>query len=278
MRSSKIIVFSIITACLMSISSCSQSNTDNVPHTSALNVNTLPTYIPEKTLITNGVVVPELVSKLSFNSSGRIKYINAKIGSTVKTGDLVAQLDTAIQEADILRAEKNLQAAQLEYEYKKEKASDPKAKPADISDLQYNEKQAEIDLEKAKVELVIAQNALKNGSLISPLNGTVIELPANPGEIIFTGNLIMMVADLSHLKIETSDLNEMDISQVYVGQPVIVYIGALKTEVHGTVKNIASQIINSSESRRIKVTIGLDTQPDGLLWGMSTEIKFLLNQ
>lgn len=236
----------------------------------------IPTYITEKTLISNGTVVPELVSTLSFNTNGRIQKINVAVGSKVHAGDIVAELETSIQQSDVILAEKNLQSAQLEYDYKKQKATASNAKPGEIADLQYNLQLAEINVEKAKAELAIAQSILKDGLLISPHEGTIIEIPVRPGETVYTGNPIMVIADLSHLLIETTDFNEMDILQIYPGESVTVYIDALQTEKNGTIVKIAPQVVKLSESRVIKITIQLNQQPENLLWGMSTEIKFYL--
>ena len=78
---------------------------------------------------------------------------------------------------------------------------------------------------------------------------------------------------MNDLQIETTDLSERDISRVKIGQSVNVYLEALDVTVTGKV------ILSSPVSKTVggdvvfPVTIKLDEQPEGLLWGMTAEVE-----
>ncbi|MBK8617163.1 MAG: hypothetical protein IPN96_08635 [Anaerolineales bacterium] len=70
-------------------------------------------------------------------------------------------------------------------------------------------------------------------------------------------------------KIKTTDLSERDIPSVQVGQNANIYIEALDVTVTGKVIHISPVARNRWRRCCLSVTIELDEQPAGLLWGMS---------
>lgn len=132
---------------------------------------------------------------------------------------------------------------------------------------------AEARLKLAKAQLASAQEAAQNGVLVAPFDGIVAELTATPGEIAVPGQPLVVVADLDHLQMETSDLSERDIDRVSVGLPAEVFIEPLGIAVPGRVVRIASSATTIGGDVVYAVTLDLEEQPDGLLWGMSAEVE-----
>lgn len=64
------------------------------------------------TVRATGSVVPERKAVLSFTVPGRVTQLNVDVGTVVKEGDVIAQLDTAILDAEVNRAEAALHVAQ----------------------------------------------------------------------------------------------------------------------------------------------------------------------
>ena len=94
-----------------------------------------------------------------------------------------------------------------------------------------------------------------------------------PGQTVLAGEQIITLADLSDLRVETTDLSERDISQVQVGDPAVVFIEALSMEVSGTVLRISPKADIIGGDVVYTVVIELDEQPEGLRWGMSVEVE-----
>jgi macrolide-specific efflux system membrane fusion protein len=81
------------------------------------------------------------------------------------------------------------------------------------------------------------------------------------------------LADLDHLRIETTDLSERDILRVKIGQPVTVLVKPLNQSVAGRVSQIGLLASTLGGDVVYKVTIDLDTIPTGLRAGMSVEVQ-----
>jgi multidrug resistance efflux pump len=114
---------------------------------------------------------------------------------------------------------------------------------------------------------------LAQAALSAPFDGTVISVKVVPGELVQIDQVVVTIAALDSLQITTTDLSERDAPRVKVGQSVDVYIDALDVTVKGRVLRIApiSQIVGGDVI--YPVTIELEKQPAGLLWGMSAEVE-----
>ena len=126
----------------------------------------------------------------------------------------------------------------------------------------------------AQTALAASQAALADLELKSPFAGTVGKLDIHAGEWIVPGQPILVLADLEHLRVETTDLSERDVPQIKIGQPVNVWIKALNQEVAGHVIQIAPLADTLGGDVVYKTTIDLDTLPEGLRPGMSVEVQF----
>jgi multidrug resistance efflux pump len=94
------------------------------------------------------------------------------------------------------------------------------------------------------------------------------------GEWVIPGKLILVVADLEHLHIETTYLSERDILKIQVGQAVSVLIKALNLDLTGKVTEIAPLADSLGGDVVYKTTIELDSIPPGLRAGMSVNVMF----
>jgi HlyD family secretion protein len=133
--------------------------------------------------------------------------------------------------------------------------------------------QAKVNLSLAKLNLETAQHAVDKTALRAPFGGSVVSVEVTPGEVAMPGQLIVVLADLGALRVETTDLSERDISKVKVGQAAQVYVEPLNSQISGKVSQIAPQAHTVGGDVVYTVTIELDEQPDGLLWGMSVEVQ-----
>jgi HlyD family secretion protein len=129
---------------------------------------------------------------------------------------------------------------------------------------------ANVESSKARLDAIKAQ--LANTTLIAPVGGTVTAVDISVGETATPGRALITIADISAFRIETTDLSEVDIPKVKVGQIATVYIEALDQEITGKVLEIAQQSETVGGDVVFKVTIELDEQPEGLRWGMSAEV------
>jgi RND family efflux transporter MFP subunit len=208
-------------------------------------------------------IVPVRKAELSFANVGRVKAVNVKVGDQVTAGQALVELDTTLLEAKVKEAEANLTAAQVQVDYLKRVGTD---------ELHLQTAQAEADRAQALLDSAKATLAAQS-TLVAPFDGTVASVDISPAETVVPGRVIIILGDFSRLQVETKDLSERDIPRVQVGQPARIFIEPLNQEFSGKVVDISRISSTLGGDVVFKVTIDLDQQPQGLLWGMSANVE-----
>jgi RND family efflux transporter MFP subunit len=211
----------------------------------------------------SAVVVPVQHVELAFATSGRVTAVNVQAGDQVTAGQTLVALDTTIQETRVKQAEANLLAAQIDRKYKERLKLDKIH--LEVADAAIAQQQALLDSANAVLD--------SQFTLTAPYDGTIVSVDVAPSETVMPGVTAIEMGDLSSYVIETTDLSERDVTRVQIGQPVSVFIEALGNEFSGKVKEVALSSSTIGGDVVYKVTIELDDQPEGLLWGMSADVK-----
>ena len=133
---------------------------------------------------------------------------------------------------------------------------------------------AEARQTNAENQLAAAQAALDQLTISAPFSGVISQVNFHSGEWVVAGQPILRLADVAHLRVETSDLSERDVPRVSLGQPVTVFVKALNQNLTGRVSLIAPLADRLGGDVVYKITIELDTQPAELRGGMSVEVQF----
>lgn len=211
----------------------------------------------------SAVIVPVKKAELSFANVGRVKAVDVKVGDQVTAGQMLIELDTTLLEAKVKEAEANLAAAQVQVKYLQRVGTD---------EVHLESAQAEADRAQALLDSANATLATQS-TLVAPFDGTVASVDIAPAETVVPGRVIITIGDLSKLQVETKDLSERDVPRVEIGQTASVFIEALSQEFPGKVIEISRISSTVGGDVVFQVTIDLDQQPEGLLWGMSADVK-----
>lgn len=211
----------------------------------------------------SAVVVPVNHVELAFATTGRVTAVDVQTGDEVTAGQTLVTLDTTVQEARVKEAEANLLAAQVDRRYKERLKLDKIH--LEVADAEIARQQALLDSAKAALAT--------QSTMTAPFDGTVVSVDIAPSETVVPGGTVIVMGDLSKYVIETTDLSERNVTRVQIGQPVSVFIEALNGEFSGIVSDIALTSNTVGGDVVYKVTIELDDQPKGLLWGMSADVK-----
>jgi HlyD family secretion protein len=167
------------------------------------------------------------------------------------------EIDQAKLDADVAVAEAQLENATLKWEKVKD-GPDPDARAL-----------AEARLATAKAQRAAAQAALDQLTLNAPFDGTVTEIIPNPNEWVAPGLPVASIANLASLRVETTDLSEIDASQVSEGDRATVTFDALPDVTStGTVVYISPKA-SEGAGVNFKVIIVLDELPEAVRWGMT---------
>lgn len=131
-------------------------------------------------------------------------------------------------------------------------------------------------LAAAEAGLAASQKTLEDFSLKAPYAGTVTDINLDPGQFIGPEYRAVRLADLRELKVETSDLTELEVVKIFEGQTVEIVPDALPDELlMGKVEKIGQSFATQSGDILYTVIITLDESHADLRWGMTLELTFI---
>ncbi len=228
-------------------------------------------------VIASACIVPAQVAQLGFTISALVKEIAVKEGDKVQAGQPLIMLDASELEFAVAAAESAYQSASINAEL--QDADRVKVVNKNTGRVTYLSLPHEVQLKaeskaaQALSALDVAKANLALGTLNAPFNGAVASINVIPGELVQVDQAILTLATLNDLQIETTDLSERDIARVKIGQGVTIYIEALDVTITGKVISISPISETVGGDVVYPVTIKLDDQPEGLLWGMTAEVE-----
>ncbi len=174
-----------------------------------------------------------------------------------------SEIDLAIAEASLSLAQARLALAESDYEEVKS-GPDPDALEA-----------AQARLAAAESAKMAAQAALADAELVSPISGMLVELNLKEGEQVTPLLPVAVVADISRWKVETQDLNEMEIPRIEVGQAATITPDALPDlQLDGTVDSISQLYVEKFGDVTYTAHINLNESDPRLRWGMTVSVEF----
>ncbi|MBN1580920.1 MAG: efflux RND transporter periplasmic adaptor subunit [Anaerolineae bacterium] len=136
--------------------------------------------------------------------------------------------------------------------------------------------QLEVMVQKAKIGVETLRLAMEDAELTAPFAGIVVDVQVEVGDQVSPGQVMVVLATLGKLEIHTTDLTELDVAQVAVGQPVEVSVDALPgLKFVGRVDEIALQGQDYRGDVVYQVTVTLDNGQEmgALRWGMTTMVE-----
>jgi multidrug efflux pump subunit AcrA (membrane-fusion protein) len=224
-----------------------------------------PTAAPSG-VIASALVVPAQSAEIAFVIPGPVKEILIKEGEQVTEGQPLVMVDSPALLGALNAAEAALRAAEFDYAY----WIPPRLKRPP------ERKQLALDtLTQAQKAFAVAENEFAQTTLTAPFDATVAEVRVSAGEYVQPGQTLLVLANLNQFIIETTDLSERDATRVKVGQSATVYIEAINAELPATVIAISPLAKMVGGDVVYKVTLTFDKQPDGLLWGMTAEVRIV---
>lgn len=269
-RSALLVLTIILTAC------GSSSTVVVTAATPAFTETSTNAGMPSDIVIASAKIVPARVSYLSFTISALVKEVAVEEGESAQAGQTLLVLDTPELEFAVVAADASLRSAQANLVTRnrdKYKYVDGYGRvfyyavPNEVAQI------ARAQVQQAQSTLDVAQAALAQSILLSPYDGTVVSVNIIPGELAQVAQTVLTLANLNALQVETTDLSERDVSRVKIGQTVNVYIEALDAHIKGKVIQISPISGVLGGDIVYPITIELNEQPQGLLWGMTAEVE-----
>lgn len=243
--------------------------------TAILALSVTPAFAAQDgTVVASAVVVPAQITRLSFLTSALVKEVSVKEGEDVTAGQTLVTLNTPDLEYNLVAAQEAFRSRQAYAELQRYKRVLDIRKGKKFWDVVPPEVRQKADAEAASAQaaLEIVQASLAESTLVAPLDANVASVDVMPGEFVKANQVVIILATLNTLQLETTDLSERDISNVNVGAPVNIFIEALNDSFAGEVVSISPRADIVGGDVVFKVTIAFDQQPENLLWGMTAEV------
>ncbi len=211
---------------------------------------------------------------------GTIEKVMAEEGDAVKEGQVIAEIDHRVPEANYQKAKAKFELANAELKRLKGLYGKNFASKRDLDN-------AKMNYDIAEAELRLTEVNLQNTYLKSPMDGIVIQKLAFPGNLLEPDQVAVIIADVDHAWV-SANIEETRIAQVKPGQFVTIHIdegGTLTGRVQEITSATASQFSllpteNASGNftkvvQKIPIKIALDPHPGirTLRAGQSVTIK-----
>jgi HlyD family secretion protein len=199
-----------------------------------------------------GTVEPVDTVAVGTQVSGTISKVYVDFNSKVKKGQLLAELDKTILNAQVQQIVSSLQQAQSQLTYQQSNFNrqsqlyDAGAiSKADLETAQNEFKVAQAGLRSAQSQLQASQKNLSLASIYSPIDGTVLSRNVSEGQTVAasfnTPTLFSIAKDLTHMQVDAA-VDEADIGNVKKGQRVSFTVDAFPDDLfEGTVSEIRLQ-------------------------------------
>lgn len=248
---------------------------------------------------------PSLQINVGAHIVGKIERLYIKEGDMVKRGQKLVDLEQFAYTAAAQRAQAQLANSRIEVErarvalatadlaYKRAvnmqnqgiQAQElfDKAK-LDIENARAGYGSAQEGVRQAQALLSQAQTDLSHTSIVSPIDGKVVQLNAHEGEVVVTGTMnnpasvIAVIADLAEILAE-ADVGETEVVGIKIGLPAKIKVDAVPDKEYvGRVVEIgssATQRAGNVGMRYFKVKSAIQNADERLRPGMTAQVSIV---
>jgi HlyD family secretion protein len=237
-------------------------------------------------------IEPAEVVQVKSKASGQIVKMPVQMGTMVKPGDLIAQIDPRDPQSRYNQAVAALNAAKANLQVTKA--------ALDRANQLYNERaltapdheaavvayaNAQSGVATAQTNLEVAQVDLADVTIRAPEAGTIIDKEVAEGQVIASatnsvsgGTTLVTLANLQNI-IDSALVTETDVAKVRVGQTVSVTADAYPSRTfNGVVDNVSPQAVTVQSVTMFPVIIRMDNSSGLLKPGMNTDVSILVEE
>ncbi len=272
---------------LLAATGCGRNESGTVAVTAA----TADNQEIETTLELSGVLVPVQTADISSKISGKVVSLSCNVGSVVKAGDILIQLDTDTLNAQLMQAQASLQSAEAAAESVVNQASlarinlDAAQKLYDRTKVLFESGVvAQSQMDEITDKLNIAQNQFENASgpaqdqaqaaistaranirniqvqinnavIRSPLDGILTTQSVNVGQVVSPGVAVISIVDISTLKLKSTVTQDL-LPLLSVGQEMDIIVDSYPdSKFKGTISSIGPIAVSTGEVFPLEITI-----------------------
>ncbi len=251
----------------------------------------------------SGTIKPINTIAVGTQVSGTVAKIYVDYNSIVKQGDLLAELDPSLFQANVDQSQAKLRNAKASYAkasstlaYKRNNYQRYKhlyeknyVSKDDVELALSNYLQAKAEVDATKAEVSAAQATLDNNmtnlrysKITSPVDGTVISRAVDVGQTVAasfnTPTLFEVAKDLTKMQIETS-VSEADIGKIEVGQTAKYTLDGYQDRIfEGKVTQVRLASTTTNNVVTYTVIVSVDNTEGLVIPGMTANVSIITDE
>lgn len=232
-----------------------------------------------------GTVEPINPVEIKSKAGGAVIEMPVDVGSVVKAGDLLAQIDPRDVRNNFEKAMADdvVSTMQLEKALRDRDRKDSLFKYKVISQASYDSTRsavasAQADLASKRAELDIRRQALEDATIRAPIGGTIVSRQVTQGQIVTPatsangGTVLMNLADLGRVRMRVT-IDEVEMGNIRVGLPASVTVDAFPDRTFdGVLEKIEPQAVVTQGVTFFPVMVSINNRDGALMPGMNGEV------
>lgn len=216
--------------------------------------------------------------RLSFLVSGTVQSLPVEVGSRVRRGELLAQLDSrdySLQqqraEAELAQAQAQARSAVAEYERVVALYENRNASRSDLDAARASFESAEATVRSAQTGLRLAEQDVEYTTMTAPVDGVVSSVDVEVNETVSTGETIVIINMAGNPEVAVA-VPSAFIRRIQAGDRVRVELDALAGfEYEATVTQVGTTTVGGGT---FLVTVRLNEDTEEVRPGMAAEATF----
>lgn len=237
----------------------------------------------------NGTLNPVVLVNVGTQVSGTIYRLYADFNDPVEEGQILAELDPALFQAQLRQSEANVVNGRTALKLAKNKMARNRAlveqgfiSPDALDAVEQQLEAARAQLAVSEAQLARDRTNLNYSVIRSPISGVVIARNVDIGQTVAasfqTPTLFQIAKDLRQMQIDTS-VAEADIGQLHLGQMVNFTVDTFQErEFAGTVKQVRLNPTIQQNVVSYNVIVAVSNDDGVLLPGMTANVRFTVNR
>lgn len=255
-----------------------RNSSSGIPVGAQVNGKLIKLFVDYNSTVTNGQVVA-LIDPLVYDASYKSAVAQLHVN----------EANVEVRRASLKSAEAELTLARKTFERKKALVAKAMAPVADLDDAQESLERAEASVEQAKANLKSAEASVEQSratadkakadleycTIVSPVNGVVIDRKVEEGETVVSSMnavpVLSIAEDLKTVWIEAK-IPEADVGNIKIGQSVTFTADAYRRQFKGSVKQIRKAATTTNNVVTFPVIIEAENPDEMLFPGMTATL------
>lgn len=195
-----------------------------------------------------GTLAPVEGVTISADAAGHVVKVSAESGSAVKAGDLLVEIDTSVENAQLVAAEAKADLAKVSLDRAQSLLGNNTVAKSefDVADATYKQAMAEVTSIKATID---------KKRIRAPFDGRVGIRLVNVGQYVSPGSPLLPLQKLDPIYVNFS-VPQRQLSSLSVGQKIILNVDAAEAGTfEGAVNAINSEVDPATRNVTVQATI-----------------------